>query len=174
VRQISLGEGGYGTTESHIRQLLLAAHPNETLPRQTDVLDTTPLAGSTTRETYLSLGQVKNYDGTGAYASGTNAFSFPTNLAADSFALKGDWHLTFNGVSAPKGGDIRLNYHASEVRIVAGGTGTIRYSFGGKTYTQKIGGFPNSYQLSKTPTIRKGVVNVTVSPGVTVYSFAFG
>jgi cytochrome c biogenesis protein CcdA/thiol-disulfide isomerase/thioredoxin len=174
VRQISLGEGGYGTTESHIRQLLLAANPTVTLPHQTDVLDTTPLSGSTTRETYLSLGEVKNYAGTGAYAAGTSSFSIPRNLAKDSFALDGDWHLTFNGVTAAKGGRIRLNYHASEVRIVAGGTGTVKYSIGGKSYTQKIGGFPNSYQLSRTPKIHRGVVNVTVSPGVTVYSFAFG
>jgi thiol-disulfide isomerase/thioredoxin len=174
VRQISLGEGGYGTTESHIRQLLLAAHPTEALPRQTDVLDTTPLAGSTTRETYLSLGEVKNYGGGGDYADGTNSFTFPANLAPDTFALSGDWRLTFNGVTAPKGGRIRLNYHASEVRIVAGGTGTVKYSFGGKTYTQRIGGFPNSYQLRKAAAIHKGVVNVTISPGVTVYSFAFG
>ncbi len=174
VRQISLGEGGYGTTESHIRELLLAAHPTETLPRQTDVLDTTPLAGSTTRETYLSLGQVKNYAGTGPYAAGTSSFAFPSNLAKDSFALDGDWHLTFNGVAAPQGGRIRVNYHASEVRIVAGGTGTVKYTIDGKSYTQKIGGFPNSYQMSKTAVIHRGVVNVTVSPGVTVYSFTFG
>ena len=174
VRQISLGEGGYGTTESHIRQLLLDAHPTETLPPQTDVLDTTPLAGSITRETYLSLGEVKNFGGSQQYAQGAGSFSFPAALAPDTFALDGRWNLTFNGITAPAGGRVRLNYHASEVRIVAGGTGTVRYSFGGKTVTQKIGGFPNSYQLTKTPDIRKGTVNVTVSPGVTLYSFTFG
>jgi cytochrome c biogenesis protein CcdA/thiol-disulfide isomerase/thioredoxin len=174
VRQVSLGEGGYGTTESHIRQLLLDAHPTAVLPPQTDVLDTTPLAGSITRETYLSLGQVKNYGGGGPYAAGTSTFSYPAQLAPDSFALEGKWHLTFNGISAPDGGHIRLNYHASEVRIVAGGTGTVKYTFGGKTYTQVIGGFPNSYQLAKTADIQKGTVNVTVSPGVTLYSFTFG
>jgi cytochrome c biogenesis protein CcdA/thiol-disulfide isomerase/thioredoxin len=174
VRQISLGEGGYATTESHIRQLLLDAHPNETLPRQTDVLDTTPLAGSITRETYLSLGEVKNFGGSQPYTNTTTSFSYPSTLAPDTFALDGDWKLTFNGVTAPQGGHIRVNFHASEVRIVAGGTGTVKYSFGGKTYTQQIGGFPNSYQLQKTAGIEKGTVNVTVSPGVTVYSFAFG
>ncbi len=174
VRQISLGEGGYATTESHIRQLLLDAHPNETLPRQTDVLDTTPLAGSITRETYLSLGEVKNFGGSQPYTNTTTSFSYPSTLAPDTFALDGDWHLTFNGVTAPTGGHVRVNFHASEVRIVAGGTGTVKYSFGGKTYTQQIGGFPNSYQLQKTVGIQTGTVNVTVSPGVTLYSFTFG
>jgi cytochrome c biogenesis protein CcdA/thiol-disulfide isomerase/thioredoxin len=174
VRQVSLGEGGYATTESHIRQLLLDAHPNETLPAQTDLLDTTPLAGSTTQETYLSLGQMKNYAGVGSYAAGTGAFRFPSKLAADSYALDGDWHLSFNGITTPSGGRIRLNYHASEVRMVFGGSGTVRYTINGKTSSQKIGGFPNSYQLAKTPAIEKGTVDVSVSPGVTVYSFTFG
>ncbi|HEY1532023.1 MAG TPA: cytochrome c biogenesis protein DipZ [Galbitalea sp.] len=174
VRQVSLGEGGYATTEFHIRQLLLAAHPNETLPPQSDLLDTTPVAGSTTQETYLSLGQTRNYAGTGAYAAGTSTFDFPKTLAADSYALDGQWKLSFDGITTPTGGRIRLNYHASEVRMVAGGTGTVKYTINGKTYSQKIGGFPNSYQLAKTPTITKGAVDVSVSPGVTVYSFTFG
>ena len=174
VRQVSLGEGGYATTESHIRQLLLAAHPNETLPAQTDLLDTTPLAGSTTQETYLSLGQVKNYAGPQPYQAGTASFSFPASLAADSFALDGSWDLSFNGITTPTGGRIRLNYHASEVRMVFGGSGTVTYTIDGKTYKQPIGGFPNSYQLAKTAAIEKGSVLVSVSPGVTVYSFTFG
>jgi cytochrome c biogenesis protein CcdA/thiol-disulfide isomerase/thioredoxin len=174
VRQISLGEGGYGTTESHIRQLLLDANPTAVLPSQTDVLDTTPLAGSITPETYLSLGAVKNYGGAGSYPAGASDFSFPKSLASDSFALDGDWNLTFNGISASKGGSIRDNYHASEVRIVAGGTGTVKYTVDGKTFTQEISGFPNSYQLVKTPSIESGTATVVVSPGVTVYSFTFG
>jgi cytochrome c biogenesis protein CcdA/thiol-disulfide isomerase/thioredoxin len=174
VRQVSLGEGGYATTESHIRQLLLAAHPDETLPPQTDVVDTTPVAGSITRETYLSLGQVANYAGTQKYAAGTNTFHYPATLAADSFALNGSWTLGFNGITAPKGGDIRLNYHASEVRIVVGGTGTITSTIDGMKQTQKIGGFPNSYQLTKTANIETGTVTVAVSKGVKVYSFTFG
>jgi cytochrome c biogenesis protein CcdA/thiol-disulfide isomerase/thioredoxin len=174
VRQISLGEGGYATTEAHIRQLLLDAHPGETLPAPTDTQDTTPLAGSTTQETYVSLGTMKNYAGTGSYDAGTHDFTFPKALAADSFALDGPWTLTFNGITAPTGGRIRLNYHASEVRIVVGGSGTVKYRIGGKSYTQKVGGFPNSYPLAKTATIHQGAVDVTVSPGVTVYSFTFG
>jgi cytochrome c biogenesis protein CcdA/thiol-disulfide isomerase/thioredoxin len=174
VRQVSLGEGGYGTTETHIRQLLLEAHPGETLPPQTDTQDTTPLAGSITQESYLSLGQMKNYGGPGPYTAGTRKFSFPDNLAKDSFALDGDWHLSFNGIKTPTGGHIRLNYHASQVRMVFGGTGTIKYTIHGKTYTQKIGGFPNSYELTQTPTIEQGTVDVSVSPGLTVYSFTFG
>ena len=173
-RQISLGEGGYATTEAHIRQLLLDEHPGETLPAPTDTQDTTPLAGSTTQETYVSLGTEKNYGGTGSYDAGIHNFTFPKTLAADSFALDGPWKLTFNGITTSTDGRIRLKYHASEVRIVVGGKGTVKYRIDGKSYTQRVGGFPNSYPLAKTATIQKGTVDVTVSPGVTVYSFTFG
>jgi hypothetical protein len=174
VRQVSLGEGGYGTTESHIRQLLLQAHPGITLPPQTDTQDMTPLAGSITQETYLSLGTMKNYAGPTPYASGTHKFSFPGTLAADSFALDGDWKLSFNGITAPNGGRIRLNYHASQVRLVVQGTGTISYRVDGKTFTQQVGGFPNSYALVQTASIAQGTITVTVPPGLTCYSFTFG
>jgi cytochrome c biogenesis protein CcdA/thiol-disulfide isomerase/thioredoxin len=175
VRQISLGEGGYGTTESLIRQLLLQAHPNEQLPPQTDIVDTAPAAGSTTQETYLSLGKVQNYKGTGDYdAAGVGKFSFPATQAADTFSLDGSWKLGFDGVTAPAGGRIRLNYHASEVRMVLGGTGTVTYTMGGKTQTIDVSGFPDSYRLTKTTGIQRGLVTVTVPAGVTVYSFTFG
>jgi hypothetical protein len=37
-----------------------------------------------------------------------------------------------------------------------------------------VSGFPNSYPLAQTAAIEAGTANVTVSPGVTVYSFTFG
>jgi cytochrome c biogenesis protein CcdA/thiol-disulfide isomerase/thioredoxin len=175
VRQISLGEGGYGTTEGLIRQLLLAAHPGVSLPPQTDIVDTTPVAGTTTPETYLSLGKVVNYGGTGSYASaGTSTFSFPSKLKKDTFALDGSWNLGFDGVTAPSGGRIRLNYHASEVRMVLGGKGTVTYTINGKTQSFPVSGFPNSYRLAKTVAIEPGIANVTIPAGVKVYSFTFG
>jgi cytochrome c biogenesis protein CcdA/thiol-disulfide isomerase/thioredoxin len=174
VRQISLGEGDYATTESHIRELLLDAHPNETLPPQTDVADTTPLAGSITQETYLSVGHVKNYAGSGDYVEGTGEFSFPAKLQPNSFALDGKWDLGYNGITTPVGASVRLNYHASQVRIVMSGKGTIHYTVGGKTYAQTLGSFPNSYELALTPRIESGTVTVTVPPGVRIYSFTFG
>jgi cytochrome c biogenesis protein CcdA/thiol-disulfide isomerase/thioredoxin len=174
VRQVSLGEGGYATTESHIRELLLDAHPTEILPPQTDVQDITPLAGSITQESYLSLGHEKNYAGTQGYTAGTSTYSFPSGLAPDSFALSGSWHLTFSGISTPTGGQIRLNYHAAQVRIVMSGKGTIKYTIDGKTQKQQLGAFPNSYELALMPKIEAGTVTVTVPPGVKVYSFTFG
>ena len=179
VRQISLGEGGYGTTETLIRKLIVAAHPDAVLPAQTDLSDTTPLAGSTTQETYLSLGKVQNYAGDGSYGAGTGRFYYPAQLAKDSFALTGTWTLGFNGVHSvaaggDSGGGIRLNYHASELRMVLGGAGKVSYTIDGKTHSFTVGGVPTSYELAKTPDIEADTVNVSVSPGVTVYSFTFG
>ena len=42
VRHVSFGEGGYSDTESLIRQLLTAAHPDIVLPQATDVANKTP------------------------------------------------------------------------------------------------------------------------------------
>jgi cytochrome c biogenesis protein CcdA/thiol-disulfide isomerase/thioredoxin len=174
VRQIKFGEGGYGTTESLIRQLLVAANPNVQLPAQTDKVDTTPLVGTITPESYLSLGKVVNYGGTDNYASGTHSFSYPTTLAKNTFALSGTWKLGFEGITTPTSADLRLNYTASEVRMVLAGTGTVSYSVGGKMHTFAVSGIPTSYPLVKTTGIESGTANVTVSPGVTAYSFTFG
>jgi len=176
VRHIKFGEGGYQNTEKLIRELLLEANPNAVLPAATEVADDTPESGSTTPETYLSLGKVQNFGGTEKYASGANEYSFPKTLADDSFALDGNWTLDFqNATPTDKGARIKLNYTASEVRMVLGGTGTVTVKVDGKTQVIKVSGTPDSYSIiPKGDTISQGTLEVTVSPGVEAYSFTFG
>jgi cytochrome c biogenesis protein CcdA/thiol-disulfide isomerase/thioredoxin len=174
VRHIQFGEGDYSTTESLIRQLLVAANPDVQLPPATDLPDTTPKAGSTTPETYLSLGKVQNYGGTDAYGSGTSDFSYPSSLAASTFALAGRWDLTFNGIRPEGSSRIRLRYRASEVRMVLGGTGTIRYTVDGKSHTIHVSGDPKSYEILKTASNNSGTFTMSVGHGITAYSFTFG
>ena len=175
VRHVKFGEGSYATTEKLIRELLEDANPGVELPAMTEVADDTPDTGSTTPESYLSLGKEVNYGGPEKYASGTNSYSFPTKLAADSFALKGDWALDFQNAKPVDGsGSIRLNYHASEVRMVLAGEGTVTLKVDGKTTTIEVSGTPNSYQLLTTDGIEKGTLEVTLSEGLEAYSFTFG
>lgn len=176
VRHIKFGEGGYQNTEKLIRELLLEANPDAVLPAATEVADDTPESGSTTPETYLSLGKVQNFGGTEKYASGANDYSFPKTLADDSFALDGNWTLDFqNATPTDKDARIKLNYTASEVRMVLGGTGTVTVKVDGKTQVIRVSGTPNSYSIiPKGDTISKGTLEVTVSPGVEAYSFTFG
>src|SRR5690606_7417786 len=65
VRHISFGEGNYAATEKMIRELLQDADPDVALPAPTEIADTTPEVGSTTRETFLGSAKDVNYGGDG-------------------------------------------------------------------------------------------------------------
>jgi cytochrome c biogenesis protein CcdA/thiol-disulfide isomerase/thioredoxin len=174
VRQVTFGEGSYADTEKLVRELLVEANPDVQLPPATEVADTTPTSGSTTPESYLSLGKVVNYGGTPPYASGTNDYAFPTTLKDDAFALDGKWTIDFQNASPEGTGRIRLNYHASEVRMVLGGSGTVTVTVGDSTRTIDVSGTPKSYQLLSTGSIQQGTLEVSVTDGVEAYSFTFG
>jgi cytochrome c biogenesis protein CcdA/thiol-disulfide isomerase/thioredoxin len=177
VRNIQFGEGNYAQTEQLIRQLLQQRDPNVQLPPATEVADDTPTTGATTPETYLSAGKVQNYGGSGKYTADTKDFSFPSTQKKDTFALDGRWTVDFqNATPADDTAKIRLEYTATqEVRMVLGGTGTIRYTVdGGAAKTIHVTGKPDSYQLVKLGGERSGTIEVTVPKGVDAYSFTFG
>lgn len=177
VRNIQFGEGNYANTEQLIRQLLQERDPGVSLPPATDVADDTPATGSTTPETYLSAGKVQNYGGAGSYTADTKRFSFPSTQKKNTFALDGDWTVGFqNATPAGDSARIRLEYTATqEVRMVLGGTGTIRYTVdGGATKQVTVSGAPDSYRLLALSGARSGTIEVTVPKGVEAYSFTFG
>jgi thiol-disulfide isomerase/thioredoxin len=175
VRHVKFGEGGYANTEKLIRELLLDATPDAQLPAATDVADDTPEAGSTTPETYLSLGKMVNFGGDEEYASGVNTYRFPSDQAKDTFALEGDWELGFqNATPVGEAGSIRLNYTAREVRMVLGGEGTVKLTVDGVTTELGVSGTPNSYPLIPLGALSSDSLIVEISPGVEAYSFTFG
>lgn len=124
VRHIKFGEGDYDVTERLIRQLLTDADPGAKRPGGR--LTRSHPKQHTTPETYLGVGKVVNYAGGGMYDEGTATFSYPPSLPADSFALSGPWSLDYQGATARSDdSSIELNYHAKDVYLVAGGTGTV-------------------------------------------------
>jgi len=174
VRHIRFGEGGYADTEKLIRELLLQADPDAQLPPATELADDTPDAGATTPETYLGSTKKVNYAGEQAYRTGR--FSFPDAVAADSYALDGQWTIGTQSVT-PAGGDarIRLAYRAGdEVRMVLSGEGTVTVDDGGTTRRIDVSGTPTSYRLLDLDGETTGTITVTVSPGVEAFSFTFG
>ncbi|PJJ73072.1 cytochrome c biogenesis protein CcdA [Diaminobutyricimonas aerilata] len=175
VRHIKFGEGDYDTTEKLIRELLQDADPDVRLPDATEVADASPDAGSTTPETYLSVGKEVNYAGKGDYRNGEGSYSLPKELKRDSFALDGDWTIDFQNAT-PTSGDarIRLDYTAREIRMVLGGEGTVSYRIDGELKEFEVGGVPTSYPIAEFDDLDRGVLDVTVDPGVEVYSFTFG
>lgn len=174
VRNVQFGEGNYASTEKLIRELLKEANPNVKLAASTELADTTP-TGSLTPETYLSPNKVINFGGSEKYSALTEAFSYPAKLAPDVFALDGAWKLDGQFITPrEESANIRLNYHAKEVRMVLAGEGTVTLMANGKTTTIQVSGTPKSYKLVKLSGSEVGQLEVRVGEGVQAYSFTFG
>lgn len=174
VRQIMLGEGRYEQTEDIIRELLTDANPDVTLPERTGVADTTPKSGSTTPETFLGTTKEVNFAGEERYSGATESFSLPKQQPDDSFALDGDWSLGTQSITpGSDGAAIRLNYTASEVRVVLSGQGTVTATIDGKQQRIEVSGTPRSYELRKGDA-RSGQITLEPGDGVEAYSFTFG
>ncbi|MFJ3958775.1 cytochrome c biogenesis protein CcdA [Arthrobacter sp. NPDC090010] len=179
VRHIQQGEGGYATTEKLIRSLLSSAQPGVSLPAAVENgADASAVPADTTRETFLGVAKQVNYSGSQPYRSGVSAFSYPSAQPADSFALTGSWLLESQRITArPSGGmpsGVRLNYHARQVQLVAGGTGSLTLTTPAGTQRIAVDGPPGSKVLVNTDSLRSGTLEVAPSAGVQLYSFTFG
>ncbi|MGH3958451.1 cytochrome c biogenesis protein DipZ [Mycobacterium sp.] len=174
VRHIKFGEGDYNVTEKLIRQLLTNAKPEVTLPSPVDAPDTTPPL-DLTPETYFGVGKMANYAGSGVYDEGSANFAFRPSLPNDSFALQGPWTLDYQGATADSNtSSIELNYHAKNVYIVVGGTGSLALTRDGKTTTLPVSGPPTSHQIVSGNDVARGTLEFRLSEGLTVYSFTYG
>jgi cytochrome c biogenesis protein CcdA/thiol-disulfide isomerase/thioredoxin len=174
VRYVSIGEGDYGGFESLIRQLLTAAKPGVALPTATNVKDTTPTDPGQTEETYLGSARANNYAGGTPLESGTATFNFPNSLPDDAFALSGTWTVSDESLTTKTTAGITLNFNADDIYLDVGGTGTLTATVDGKTTTYQVSGAPNIYTLLSRTTPERGNLQVTLSPGLSAYSFTFG
>jgi cytochrome c biogenesis protein CcdA/thiol-disulfide isomerase/thioredoxin len=177
VRHVDIGEGGYSTTETLIRQLLTAAHPTLKLPAGTDVPDTTPANMNQTPETYLGTDRVDAYAGNsaGAYASGTHTYSYQSSVPPqNAFDLTGTWTAAEQSITSGAGAGLRLSFDADDVYLDVGGTGTVKATFDGKTSVYDVSGAPDIYTVVSGGSVRSGTVTLTLSPGLSAYSFTFG
>jgi cytochrome c biogenesis protein CcdA/thiol-disulfide isomerase/thioredoxin len=172
IRHISIGEGDYSGEEQLIRQLLLAARPGLTLPRATNVPDTTPDDPYQTPETYLGAERQQGYDGGTAYTTGQ--FTLPATLPANSFALSGAWSIGQQSITAGQAAGIKLAFHASDVYLDVGGTGTLTVSSGGTRKVIRVSGAPDIYTVATEQPAQDGTVTIRLSPGLAGYSFTFG
>ena len=172
VRHVKFGEGGYDDTEKLIRQLL--SQQNADLPAAVGATDTTP-TDKLTPETYFSAGKVVNYGGTGGYDEGTRSFALPTRLADNSFALRGTWAVDYQGITAADDDNaVALKYHARNVYMVVGGTGTLTVTRDGTTTTIPVSGPPNMRQIVTDDSDGAGTLEVSVSKGLQAFSFTYG
>jgi cytochrome c biogenesis protein CcdA/thiol-disulfide isomerase/thioredoxin len=174
VRHVKFGEGDYDGTEKLIRELITDAHPGAALPPPVGAPDTTPQLGLTP-ETYFAVGKVVNYAGAGTYDEGRATFVFPAALRDDSFALQGPWRLDYQGATADSdASSIELNYHAKNVYIVVGGTGSLTVTRDGKTTTLPVSGPPQARQIVAGSDVARGSLQVRPGQGLQVFSFTYG
>jgi cytochrome c biogenesis protein CcdA/thiol-disulfide isomerase/thioredoxin len=177
VRHISFGEGEYSTTEKLIRSLLTTANPSVSLPKATDVPDTTPTK-SLTPETYLGSDRApaSSFDSPSGYQQGTGTYTFPSgSLGLNDYAFKGQFTVAAQTITAANGpASIKLHYEASHVYLNVGGTGTLTVTDSQGTRTIPISGVPNIRDVLAPGGYRNSTVTITMSKGLTAYSFTFG
>jgi cytochrome c biogenesis protein CcdA/thiol-disulfide isomerase/thioredoxin len=172
IRHVAIGEGDYSGEEQLIRQLLSAAHPGVALPTATDIPDTTPVDPAQTPETYLGAGRAQEFHGGSPYKSGQ--FVPPAILPLNTFALAGTWTIGQESITAGKDAGINLAFHASDVYLDVGGTGTLTVSAGGTSKVIHVSGAPDIYTVATQQPARNGTVTIRLSPGLAAYSFTFG
>ncbi|MFE5337127.1 cytochrome c biogenesis protein DipZ [Isoptericola sp. NPDC056573] len=180
VRYIKHGEGDYGVTEQHVRDLLRAADPDVELPPATDVADTTP-GEETTPETYLALNKVFNYSGGPEYGSGKQDYEHPDEQPTDTFSLGGTWEVDFQGATAASDdATLRLAYRSTDVFAVLGGEGTVTarvLADDGSVRAEReidVAGNPTLYDVLRGDGQTDGIVELDVPDGIAVYTFTFG
>ena len=79
-----------------------------------------------------------------------------------------------DGLTAVRNFKIRLNFQAKAVYLDIGGKGTVTATVDGKQETFAISGAPDIYQVVDQKAAERQTLDVTLTPGLTAYSFTFG
>jgi cytochrome c biogenesis protein CcdA/thiol-disulfide isomerase/thioredoxin len=176
VRHVEFGEGDYTLSEHLIRQLLRAATPGIKLPPPTNLPNLTPTQ-PTNPETYVGYERLQYLANAAPPPHNTAAsFQFPSSLTPGYFAFSGVWTDHLQEATAGKNASLELNYQASDVYLVMGGSGTVSVSAGSGTasVTIAVNGVPRLYTLLHSSALTSGTMVMEFSPGVKAYDFTFG
>jgi cytochrome c biogenesis protein CcdA/thiol-disulfide isomerase/thioredoxin len=175
IRHTNFGEGDYAGTEGLIRRLLSEADPTRTLPAATDLPDTTPTEEQTP-ETYLGYQYAPlRVSGSEPVQDSSGHYKLPPSLEPDTFALAGSWTSAPEYLTAGADAKLALDFHARDVYVVLGGSGTVTVQLKGKqTTTLPVSGAPKLYTLVNEAASQHAALTLSMSPGVQAYSFTFG
>ncbi|UUT36719.1 hypothetical protein [Microbacterium elymi] len=123
----------------------------------------------------MGFAKQRNFAGS-AYPDGTSSFTLPDAQPADSFALGGEWSVSSQfATPSADGARVRLRFHATTVRMVLAGTGTVRVRQGDGAWRDiDVSGVPRSYPAVTGSDGADAVLDLQVATGVEVYSFTFG
>jgi Thioredoxin like C-terminal domain len=106
--------------------------------------------------------------------NGAQNFSYPATVPDDDFALTGNWSVTDESLTAQGNAGIELNFQADDVYLDVGGTGTVTATVDGKTTAYPVSGPPDIYTLFDKKAEERSLLKISLSPGLSVYSFTFG
>jgi hypothetical protein len=82
--------------------------------------------------------------------------------------------VTGESIRAGRDAGIALNFLAGHVYLDVGGTGTLSVTVDGTTTRLRVSGAPNIYPVVQRDRPESGVLQVSLSPGLSAYSFTFG
>jgi thiol-disulfide isomerase/thioredoxin len=170
IRHEHYGEGSYAETERLIRGLL----GEKVRAVRTTVADTTPQE-LTTPESYLGYARLDRFASGAPIIDAAARYRFPGRLAHDELAYDGTWTVQPSRIVAGADAKVRLRFQAKRVFLVLGGTGPVQVLVDGKRLrTVAVSGTPRLYTLARFPELRRGLLELRVSPGVEGYAFTFG
>jgi cytochrome c biogenesis protein CcdA/thiol-disulfide isomerase/thioredoxin len=171
VRHEHFGEGNYGETESAIRRLL-GEHVGA---RPTSVADDTPNQ-ITTPESYLGYARLERLANAGVKPEAEATYVFPTKpLAQDALAYAGRWKVEPSRIVAGRDARLRLQFQASRIFLVLGGSGNVTASVDGHgVRVVQVSGAPRLYTIARFPKLTRGLLELRFSPGLEGYAFTFG
>ena len=174
VRSVHFGEGDYSTMGPLIRQLLQAAHPNQSVATPAGVPDKTP-TGELSPETYIGYDNLQYLDPPEVAKDAPAVYRFPSSLPLGALGLAGTWTDHAQEATAGNGAELELGFLAQDVYLVLGGTGTLDVSVNGHhTQTIDVSGVPRLYTLYQAASAKSGTLLLHASPGVQAYDFTFG
>ena len=168
VRHTHFGEGEYGQTEQLIRRLLDVR--GATARR---VADTTPTE-VLTPETYLGYARIANYTGSAIGYGKPADYQPAVKLPQNELTYGGRWRVESQQIVAGPGALLRLHFHAKNVYVVLGGSGTVKAFVNGKPLTTLRVDAYKLYTVRASPKVADATLELRFSPGVRGYSFTFG
>ena len=117
-----------------------------------------------------------NYAGEGAYDEGTRTFRLPgSNWPTTALRCAARGHWTTRAPPQPNDDNaITLNYHARNVYLVVGGSGTVTVTRDGAKTTIPVSGPPNMRQIVADDEDGAGSLEVSLSKGLQAFSFTYG
>ncbi len=175
------GEGNYTQTENNIRHLLGL---NSTTQTQKLILATPEAsisAQNQSPETYLGYDRAANFVSPETVKrDATQNYSTPKLIPANSWALKGDWNVKAEHITATKAGaSIRYNFTAGKVFLVLGTQDekpvTVELKLNGKPHGNITVDKHTLYTLIEQSEPKNGLLEIIAnSPGLEAYAFTFG